>query len=149
MALVGALAAFVVDPDIDDGLAGGVEAEEQPVLLEELGAEPVFVAVAEGVALAVFGAGGVLRDDLKRELPDGGEAFGGVLLQVSLGVFALEFGDLGCERVELLGEQGVGKQRPAVDDDGRRGHSSSAESGASRSTDTLNAWPSIGVTLTL
>jgi antitoxin MazE len=46
-----------------------VEPEEQPVLLEELGAEPVLVLIAERVALAVLGAGWVLRDRVAHHLP--------------------------------------------------------------------------------
>ena len=87
-ALVGALGALVVDPGEHDHLGGRVVAEEQPVLLEELGPEPVPVLVAQGVALAVFRPCRVLRDDLEGQLPDRRQSLGGVLLQITGGIFA-------------------------------------------------------------
>ena len=54
-ALVSALGVLVIFPRVDDHFAGRVVAEEQPVLLEELGAKSVFVVFAECVALPVFG----------------------------------------------------------------------------------------------
>src|SRR3546814_8189538 len=46
-ALVSALAILVVDPRVHDHLAGRVVAEEQPVLLEKLRAEPMLVRSEE------------------------------------------------------------------------------------------------------
>ena len=45
-AFVGAFGVFVIHPGVDDHLARGVVAEEQLVVLEELGPEPVLVIVA-------------------------------------------------------------------------------------------------------
>src|SRR3546814_13496891 len=62
-ALVSALAILVVDPRVHDHLAGRVVAEEQPVLLEKLRAEPMLVVAAKRPTLAVLRSRRVLRDD--------------------------------------------------------------------------------------
>jgi hypothetical protein len=54
-ALVGALGVLMVHPGVDDHLARRVAAEEKPVLLEELGAQPMPVLFAERVALSIIG----------------------------------------------------------------------------------------------
>lgn len=57
-----------------------MEPEEQPVLLEVLGPEPVFVLVAERVAPAVLGPGGILGNHLERQPGDGRQLLGGSFL---------------------------------------------------------------------
>lgn len=64
--LVGAFGALIVHPRENDHFARRVIAEEQPVLLEELGTKPMFVVVAQRVALPVFGSRRILWDHLKR-----------------------------------------------------------------------------------
>jgi hypothetical protein len=69
-AFVGALGIFMTHPDVDDQSAPGVIAEEQAVLLEELGSEPVLVIVTERPTLAVLRSRRILRDDIERQFGD-------------------------------------------------------------------------------
>src|SRR5690606_19921695 len=119
-----------------------VVAEEQPVLLEELGPEPVLVLVPERVALAVLRPRGVLRDHVERQLGDGRQALGGILLGVADRVLALKRLDLRGQGVKLVEEDRVSEEGPVVDDQRGAAHSSSADSGASRTTSTppTSAW---------
>jgi hypothetical protein len=93
-----------------------VEPEEQPVLPEELGSEPVLVLVAWRVALAVRRPGGPLRNHLEGQLGNGGRALGGVPLGVAGRVLALEPFDLGSQGLDLVKEDRVGEESPAFDD---------------------------------
>ncbi len=111
---IGAFAGFVVNPCVHDGAAGGVVAEEEAVLLEEFGTKPMFVGGAECGALAVFFAARVLRDDVKHERFNGGEALGGIFLFVVFGMFGLELFYLLAQAFQLLGKQGVKVKLPAV-----------------------------------
>ena len=60
-----AFAGLVVDPDVDDHLAGRVIPKEQTVLLEELCSEPVLACFAKGGALSILLPGWILRNDFK------------------------------------------------------------------------------------
>ena len=55
----------------DNYLAWAVVPEEQPILLKELGTEPVLMFLAQSVALAVFGLTRVLWDNVKSQLGNG------------------------------------------------------------------------------
>ena len=64
------LAVLVIDPGEHDQLARCVIAEEEPVLLEELRPQPVFVIVAQRGAMAELRSGRVLRNDVEGQLDD-------------------------------------------------------------------------------
>lgn len=100
-ALVSALGVLVIHPCVDDHFAGRVVAEEQPVLLEELGAEPVLMVFAERVALPVFGSRRILWNHLKRQLGNRCQSLGGALLGESNRVFLLEPFDLPSDCFKL------------------------------------------------
>ena len=93
-ALVGSLRVIVVHPRIDDHLACGVIAEEQAILLKKFSTKPVLVFFAQGIALPVLDPAGVLRNDFKRQLSNGGEALGCVFLDVADRVLLLEYPNL-------------------------------------------------------
>src|SRR3546814_19865 len=138
-ALVSALAILVVDPRVHDHLAGRVVAEEQPVLLEKLRAEPMLVVAAKRPTLAVLRSRRVLRDDIERQPGDRSQSLAGVLFHVPDRILLLQGLDLPYQRFNLCQEQRMGEDRPAVNDQGlglARDHSLSAESAASRSIST-------------
>jgi len=135
----GALGVFVIHPGVDDHLARGVVAEEQSVLLEELGPEPVLVIVTERPTLAVLRSRRILRDDIERQLGDRGQPLAGVLFYVPGRVLLLQGLDLPHQRFNLRQEQWMGEDRPAMNDQGLgppHAHSSSSNRAASRSTST-------------
>lgn len=111
---VGALGVLVVDPSQHDHFAGQVVTKKQAVLLEKLGAKPVFVVAAKGVALPIFGARRVLWNHLKRELDDRCQPLAGVFLGVVAWVFLFKCFNLLCERFNLGQEQGMSEDRPAI-----------------------------------
>ncbi len=136
-AFVGAFRIFVIHPCVDDHLAWGVVAEEQSVLLEELGPEPVLVIVTERPTLAVLRSRRILRDDIERQFGDRGQPLAGVLFYVPGRVLLLQGLDLPRQRFDLRQEQWMGEDRPAMNDQGLRlpcAHSSSSDKAASRST---------------
>src|SRR5450755_768979 len=90
IAFIRALCIFVVDPGVDDDAALAVIAKEQPILLEELRPEPVFVFVAESCTLSILWSRRVLWDDLESELYDGGKPFRRVLAAISFGVLGAQ-----------------------------------------------------------
>jgi len=116
IALIGALGVLVVDPAQHDYLAGRVEPEEQPVLLEEFGPEPVLVFVAKRVALPVFGPCRVLGDRIERQVDDGREPLGGILFCIALRVFCAQAGYLLEQFLVLVKKKRMRKDRPAMDD---------------------------------
>ena len=71
-AFIRSLGVLVINPSEYDYLAWRVVTKKQPVLLKELGPEPVFMIVTKGVALPVFRSRRVLRDDVEREFVDRG-----------------------------------------------------------------------------
>lgn len=64
------LAVLDIDPGEHDQLARCVIAEEEPVRLEELRPQPVFVIVAQRGAMAELRSGRVLRNDVEGQLDD-------------------------------------------------------------------------------
>jgi len=73
----------IINPGVNDHLGRSVVPKKQAVLLEEFGAEPVFLIIAQRAPLSVFSAGGVLRDDIKGQAGNGGQLLGGVLLDIA------------------------------------------------------------------
>ena len=69
-AFVGAFGVFVIHPSVDNHLARGVVPEEQSVLLEELGPEPVLVIVTSRPTLAVLRSRRIVRDYIERQFGD-------------------------------------------------------------------------------
>jgi hypothetical protein len=57
---------IVINPTKDDDAGFSVVAKEEPILLEKLGPEPIFVFGAEGITLAIFRPLWILRDDIKK-----------------------------------------------------------------------------------
>lgn len=92
-------------------LQTGVVAEEESVLLKELGPKPVLVIVAERPALAVFRSRRILRDDIERQLDDRGQSLTGVLFYVSSRVLLLQGLDLPRQRFDLCQESTHPAQR--------------------------------------
>lgn len=88
--------------------------KKQAVLLEEFGAEPVLAIISQCCALTVFRSRRILRDDLKCQFVDGGQAFGRVLVDVSAGVFLLQRGYLGGQDFKRIEEKRVSENRPAI-----------------------------------
>ena len=134
------LGVFIVHPGQHNYPTWPVITEEQSVLLKELGGKPVLIILAQRAVLAVLGPGWILRDDVICQLGDHDQSFSRVLLDVTHRIFLLQRLDLLDERLDLIQEKGVIKNRPAVYK--RWGgialaHSSSADSGASRSASTL------------
>ncbi|VVE50720.1 hypothetical protein PCE31106_04645 [Pandoraea cepalis] len=103
-ALIGALGVLVVDPSEHDHLARCVVAEEELVLLKELGPEPVLVVAAEGVALPAFRPWRVFRDDVERQLCYRSQSLASVLLYVPDWVLLLEGLDLPGKSIKLSQE---------------------------------------------
>ena len=64
-AFAGAFGALVIHPGIYDHLALSVVAKENPILLEKLGTEPMFVISTKRVALSVLRPGWILGNNLK------------------------------------------------------------------------------------
>ena len=69
-AFVGAFGVFVIHSGADNHLARGVVPEEQSVLLEELGPEPVLVIVTSRPTLAVLRSRRIVRDYIERQFGD-------------------------------------------------------------------------------
>ena len=111
----------IVDPCIDNDFALLVITEKQPVLLEELGTEPVFVLVTQSGALAIIRSGRILGYDLERQFGDGGKLFGSVLPVVAFRVFPAQALYLLLESFQLLEKERVNEDGPAIDDQGFTG----------------------------
>ena len=75
---ISAFRGLVVYPSVHNDPACLMVAEEKPVLLEELGVEPVLPIVPQGRALPILGACRVLQNQLEGECGDRSQPFGGV-----------------------------------------------------------------------
>ena len=88
-ALIGALSVFVINPRQDDYLAWAVVPKEQPILLKELGAEPVLMFLAPSTTLSVLGLARVLWDDVEGQLGNGCQSLCRIFLAITLRVSLL------------------------------------------------------------
>src|SRR6056297_2601792 len=142
LAAVGAQGLIVVHPGHHDDLGIAVEPIEQPILLEEFRPEPVLAVIAECAALPEGGGTRICRYGLGDQLEDGGQPFRRVFLVPGLGIASLTRLYLLDQPFELVQKEWVRINRPSIHDKGRLGghaiaaHSSSSDSGASRSTST-------------
>ena len=87
---VGPLGVFVIHPGVEDHSARGVVAEEEPVLLEELSAEPMLVTLAQGLALPILGSGGITRNHLEGEFDNRRQPLGRIFSSETDRVLVLE-----------------------------------------------------------
>ena len=92
----------IIDPRVHDDPAFLMKSEEQPVLLEERGPEPMFAFSAQGSPLAVLGPIGILGDHLECQFEDRCEAFGGVLVTIGGRMSGPQGSDLLNKRFELI-----------------------------------------------
>ena len=123
-ASIGTLGIVIVDPGVDDDLTLLVITEKQPVLLEELGAEPVLMLITQSGTLSKIRSGRVPGDDIKRQSGNGGQLFGGVLLDVPFRVFPAQALYFLQEIFQLLEKERVSENGPAIDDQGIAGSQS-------------------------
>src|SRR6056297_2767202 len=142
LAAVGAQGLIVVHPCHHDDLRVAVEPVEQPILLEEFRPEPVLAVIPERAALPVGGGTRFCRYGLGDQLEDGGQPFRGIFLAPGLWIACLTRLKLLDQPFELVQKERMRINRPSVYDKGRlsghaiAAHSSSSDSGASRSTST-------------
>src|SRR6056297_3004241 len=142
LAAVGAQGLVVVHPGHHDDLRIAVEPIEQPILLEEFRTEPVLAVIAECAALPKGGGTRIYRYGLGDQLEDGGQPFRRVFLAPGLRIACLTRLDLFNQPFELIQKERMRINRPSVYDKGRpcghaiAAHSSSSDSGASRSMST-------------
>ena len=71
---ISTLGVLIIHPCVDDDFTFLMEAKEQPVLLEEFGAKPVFVFFPKCFSLAIFRPARVLRDYFECKFIDCGKA---------------------------------------------------------------------------
>ena len=81
-ALIGSLGVFIIHPRQHYHLAWFVVTEEQPILLEELGPEPVLVASTQCAALPILRFAWILRNDVESQAGDCSQALAGIFLLV-------------------------------------------------------------------
>src|SRR6056297_2381708 len=142
LAAIGAQGLVVVHPGHHDDLRIAVEPVEQPILLEEFRPEPVFAVIAECTALPEGGGTRICRYGLGDQLEDGGQPFRGIFLAPSLRIACLTRFNFLDQPFELVQKERMRINRPSVYDKGRpcghaiAAHSSSSDSGASRSMST-------------
>jgi hypothetical protein len=80
----------------------------------KLRSKPVAIVFSEGVSLAKFGSVRISRDDFQDMASDRGEQFRGGLISVICGVLGGKSFNLSDELFELLGEQRMSEQPPAI-----------------------------------
>jgi hypothetical protein len=98
---------------MNDLLLAG-KAVEQTIPLVKLRPKPVAVVFSEGVSLAKFGGVWVSRDDFQDVPPYGGQEFRGGLLSLGCGVLCCKSFNLSDKSFQLLGEERMGEQAPAM-----------------------------------
>src|SRR6056297_3771934 len=142
LAAIGAQDLVVVHPSQHDDLGIAVEPVEQPILLEEFRPEPVLAVIPERAALPVGQGTQICRYGLGDQLEDGGQPFRRVFLTPYLWIACLTRFNFLDQPFELVQKERMRINRPSVYDKGRpcghviAAHSSSGDSGASRSTST-------------